>query len=219
MKQWVLFISLFFSICSFAQNTEQNSFWYKDSKYIVFQDKELEVVCYAEKIHSILRNYISFHFNIFNLTNENIFINPEKITIFQKDTINNEWKELKLMSSKDYYRYEYTPENHHEISNDDFSMNYTYYIKTVEKEVNDSTKTTEKKVVLIPKKIPEEKNILNKTHMSTRYLGKTSLIDGRYASGVLLTKIRYKQLMKELKVVIEINGYPNKEIYINQTID
>lgn len=219
MKRFLLFITFFTTLSVVAQNSTQHSFWYKDSKYVVFQDSELEVVCYAEKINRYVRDHLAFHFNIFNLTKEDLLIQPNKITISVKDSTSKHWEDLKLMSSKEFYRFKYTPENHHHMSNDDFSMDYTYYVKTVEKEVNDSTKTTEQKVVLVPKKIPERRNVINKTHMSTRYLGKTSLIEGRYASGILLSRFRYREMVKKVKIVIEMEGHPKKEILINLTED
>ncbi|QZE15712.1 hypothetical protein K4L44_07730 [Halosquirtibacter laminarini] len=199
----IVFILFVFAIPLKAQ--KQENFWYKGSEYIQYNDDSLEIVCYYNLMEGSYKSYIYFHFNIYNKTNKPILYTEDATTVYIKKHKGDNWKKINLTTKGDYYRYYYSPESHYKLTNDDFTMNHTPITIYVKKQVNDSTTKTVPETQLITQQSPSPYECLQKTHMSTRYLSKTTLIKNRHASGLIKTD-KYYKIPYQIMVVIDMDG-------------
>ncbi|MDC1106677.1 hypothetical protein OAT16_08215 [Prolixibacteraceae bacterium] len=222
MKRVILLIWIYISILTYSNGQVQESFWYKDSKYTNYEDNEIEVMCYVNKIRGASRSALVFHFNFYNNTDNKIILKSSDIWIYEgagkriEENENRKWKLIELKTSLDYYRFHYGPKSNYKYTNDDLSTHHDLYTHYATKQVNDSIKKQVLVEEYIAKNSPSEYELRNKLHMSTRYIGKTTLTRYRHASGVLRSSHNYREVPEQLKIVLKIGGTTQKTIYINQ---
>ncbi|QZT37606.1 hypothetical protein K5X82_01640 [Halosquirtibacter xylanolyticus] len=230
MKKLIVFfiLSISTSICIKAQ--EQESFWYKDSKYIHYLDDELEIIFYANKmidpnrgqIIGTNRGQIIFHFNIYNRTNRPLLIKPTDIWIYEgigkrvETYENRKWQLIELISPNYFYRHYYGPQSNYQYTNEDLSMNHNLHSHYETEQVNDSTKRQVLVTEYIAQNKPNKYEVHNHLYMSTRYIGKTTLTKSRHASGLLISLQNHREVPEQIKMVIKMSGTAQRVIYYNQ---